>query len=204
MDAPSYEELLTHYQVGRSQMEETCTDHHLTEFGSQLDEWEKLASFLISSKDIEDIKTQGGKGLNGIRLLQYWKQACGFKATYKTLVRALLQIGRTDLAEKVIGLVHSERESVQSPPSPSEFNQVAPKSPASSSGMEDESSTAMSPLSLPATPSEQIAQVTSTPRELDLAEKVITLRQSSRDIPTGLPSLQSPTTSISNTETYSI
>ena len=61
MEAPSYEELLTHYKVGSSLIEQTCTDCHLTEVGSQLDEWEKLASFLISSRDIEEIKSQGGK-----------------------------------------------------------------------------------------------------------------------------------------------
>ena len=62
----------------------------------------KLAFSLRIPSEIEDIKSQGGKGMKGIRLLQCWKQRYGSKATYKVLVETLLQIGRADLAEKVV------------------------------------------------------------------------------------------------------
>ena len=103
------------------------------------------------------------------KLLKCWKQRCGSKATYRTLVKALLQINRTDLAEKVVALLQSLRDSVQHPPSLSDYNLPVPTSPASSSGMESASSSvAMSPLSLPATPSEHIAEeVIATLRELE-------------------------------------
>ena len=167
MAVPTYEELLAHFKVDSSLMEQTCTDHHLTEFGSQLDEWEKLASFLsVPGSEIEDIKSQGGKGMKGIRLLQYWKQMCGFKATYKALVKSLLQINRTDLAQVV--LQKSLINNVHSPPSPSEISLATPTSPVSSSGIED-----IPPLpdisSLPdlANTDEQTTQVMLTLQELE-------------------------------------
>ena len=84
MAVPTYEELLAHCKVDSSLMDQTCNAHHLTEFGSQLDDWEKLASFLrIPSLEIEEIKSQGGKGMKGIRLLQCWKQRRASMATYK-------------------------------------------------------------------------------------------------------------------------
>ena len=159
MAVPTYDELLAHCNVDSSLMEQTCNDHHLTEFGSQLDEWEKLALFLsIPSLETDEIKSQGGKGMKGIRLLRYWKQMCGFKATYKALVNALLQINRADQAEKLVALQKSLRDTVQSPPSPSETSQATPISPTSSSGIEDMSPPAAMFPSLPTSPSEHAAQ----------------------------------------------
>ena len=170
MAVPTYEELLAHCNVDSSLMEQNVSDDHLIEFASQLDEWKKLALYLkIPNSEIEDIKSQGGKGMKGIRLLKCWRQRCGSLATYKALVIALLQISRTDLAEKVITLRQSLRDTVQSPPSPNETSLVSPTSPASSSGIEDMSPPAVvSPSSLPATPSEHTAQeVISTLKELE-------------------------------------
>ena len=150
MAVPTYEELLTHCSVNNYLMEQTCNDYHLTEFGAQLDEWERLASFLsVPSSEVEDIKSQGGKGMKGIRLLQFWKRMCGFKATYKAIVKALLQIYRADLAEKVVALQMSLKNTVQSPPSPSETSLATPTSPASSSGTEDTYSIAIMSPSTP-------------------------------------------------------
>ena len=69
MAVPTYEELLAHCNVDSSLIEQTCNDHHLIECGCQLDEWERLALFLsMPSPEIEEIKSQGGKGMKGIKL----------------------------------------------------------------------------------------------------------------------------------------
>ena len=170
MPVSTYEELLAHYNVNSSLMEQTFSDDHLIEFSSKLDEWEKLSlSLKIPSSEIEDIKSQGGKGMKGIRLLQCWKQRYGSKATYKTLVEALVQIGRIDLAEKVITLRRSLKDVTHSPPSPSEISQATPTSPASSSGIEDVSPPgAMSPSTELANAGKQMKQsVTLTLTELE-------------------------------------
>ena len=83
-------------------------------------------------------------------------------------MEALLQISRADFAEKVVALLQSLSNSVQSPPILNESNLTAPTSPASSSGIEDASSSAaISPLSPSATPTEHRAQVISTLKELE-------------------------------------
>ena len=153
MAVPTYEELLAHCNVDGSLMDQTFSNNHLMELGSQLDEWEKLAlSFQIPSSEIEDIKSQGGKRMKGIRLLQCWKQRCGSMATYKVLVKALLLISRTDLAE-VIALQKSSQDTIPSlcPPSPSETSRSTPTSPVSSRCIQDMTPlAATSPSSLPA------------------------------------------------------
>ena len=156
MAVPTYEELIAHCKMDSSLMESTFSDDYLIEFASQLDEWEKLAlSLKIPSSETEDIKSQGGKGMKGIRLLQCWKQRRGSLATYKALVKALLQISRTDLAEKAIALQKSSQDTTHSscPLSPSLATSTLPTS---SSGTEDMS--AISPSTLLATPTEQTVQ----------------------------------------------
>ena len=127
--------------------------------------WEKLARFIgLPGPGIAGIKSLGDAEEQRIRMLECWKQRCGSMATYEAMVKALLQISRTDLAEKVITLRQSSRatptlESAtanQNLSCPIESSLEAPTSPASSSGIEDAcSSAAMTPMSLPATPSEQ-------------------------------------------------
>ena len=159
-------------------MKQAFDDEHLREFSLTLDTWEKLARFLgMPSPDIANIKSHGDAEEQRIRMLECWKQICGSMATYEAMVKALLKIRRTDLAEKVITLRQSSLDITkfgttitnQTLSCPMESSLTAPTSPASSSGIEDAySSSAMSPLSLPATPSEHTAQeVISTLRELE-------------------------------------
>ena len=152
MAVPTYEGLLAHCNVDSSLMEQTFNDDHLMKLATNLDSCEMLAMFLgMPDTEIKVIMSQGDVGVQRIKLLKCWKQRCGSMATYKRLVEALLQINRTDLAEKVVALLQQNH---------SESNQTPPKSPASSSGIEDAfSSAAMSPLSLPATPRQHRAQV---------------------------------------------
>ena len=168
MAVPTYEELLAHCNVDSSLMGQTFSDDHLMEFSSQLEKWESLAlSLRLPSTEIENIKGAGDIEMQRYKLLKCWKQRCGSMATYKALVKALLQTSRTDLAEKVIAFQKSLKES---PPSPSETNLATLTSPASSCGTEDMSpSVTMSP-SLLATPSKHeqtVHQVISTLKKLE-------------------------------------
>ena len=159
-------------------MKQTFDDEHLKEFALTLDMWEKLARFLrMPSPDIANIKSQGDMEEQKIKMLECWKQRRGSMATYEIMVKALLQISRTDLAEKVIILKKSSTNTHTLETTTinhtllcsSESSLTGPTSPASSSGMEDaHSPAAMLPLSLPATPSEHTAaEVASTLRELE-------------------------------------
>ena len=165
MAVPTYDDLLARHDVENSIMKVTFSDEDLRQFSLSLDTWEKLARFIgLPGPDIANIKSQGDAEEQRIRMLECWKQRCGSTATYEAMVKALLQIGRTDLAEKVItlrdppkGILALESATAnQILMSPGESNLEIPTSPASSSGIEDASSSAaMSPMSLPAYPSEQ-------------------------------------------------
>ena len=131
MDAPTYEELLIRHKMDEPVMEDLPNEDLLMKFASKLDHWETLAKYLkLSSQEIENLKRQGDLRLQSIKMLECWKQRCGQGATHKAMVKALLEIGRTDLAEMVF-------ESLQG----RENSPATPTSPASSSAVED-----MSPL----------------------------------------------------------
>ena len=105
MAVPTYDELLAECKVTSLSMGQAFADDHLQKFSLQLDKWEKLARFMgIPTPDIENIKSQGDMEEQKSKMLVCWKQRLGSKATYEAMAKALLQIGRTDLAEWVIAL----------------------------------------------------------------------------------------------------
>ena len=110
MAVPTYDELLAHYEVDSSTMRETFDDKHLRQFSLTLDIWETLAKFLeMPTSDIANIKSQGDAIEHRLKMLEHWKQRRGSMATHEAMVKVLLQISRTDLAEKVISLRRSSR-----------------------------------------------------------------------------------------------
>ena len=174
MAVPTYDELLAHYDLDSSIMRETFDDKCLRQFSLTLDVWETLAKFLeMPNTDIVNIKSHRDVVVQTLKMLECWKQRCGSMATYEAMVKALLQINRTDLAEKVITLRKLSRSSKKMITNKilscsKEHNQTPPTSPAGSSGIEDSSSSAaILPLSIPATPNEHTAEVISTLGELE-------------------------------------
>ena len=166
MAVPTYEELLARCDLYSSCMDDTFSDNHLRELSSMVDRWERLAKFLgMPNSDIDYIKSQGDAEEQRLQMLECWKQRCGSAATYKTMIKALLQINRTDLAEKVtllrqsISNTHTLESISQAPLSPREIWLATPTSPASSSGTEMSPPAAMSPLTPLTITDEQTAQV---------------------------------------------
>ena len=162
MAVPTYDELLAHYDMDISIMRETFDDKCLRQFSLTLDVWETLAKFLgMPNSDISNIKSHGDATEQKIRMLETWKQRCGSMTAYEAMVKALLQISRTDLAEKVITIRQSliSLQNHQTPSHPKESTLTVSTSPANSSGIENKSSLAtMTPMSLPATTGEHTAQ----------------------------------------------
>jgi hypothetical protein len=145
-------------------MRETFDDKHLRQFSLTLDIWETLAKFLeMPTSDIANIKSQGDAVVQSLRMLEHWKQRCGSMATYEAMVKVLLQISRTDLAEKVIILRKSSRPlkniTAKTLSCLNESNLTSSTSPANSSGVDNAaSSAAPSSLSFAADPREHTAQ----------------------------------------------
>ena len=172
MAIPTYDELLAHYEVDSSTMRETCDDKHLRQFSLTLDIWETLAKFLeMPTSDIANIKSQGDAVVQSLKMLEHWKQRRGSMATYEAMVKVLLQISRTDLAEKIITLRKSSSRPLKNitAETPLYLNESSPTShtsPASSNGVDSSaSSAALSSLSLAADPTP--LDVISTLRKLE-------------------------------------
>ena len=143
MAVPTYDELLAKRRVTTSAMEQTFNKDDLQKFSLELDRWEKLARFIgIPNPEIENIKSQGDMDEQKIKMLVCWKQRRGSMATYEAMARALLQIGRTDLAEEVISFrrlvsftqhdTEDTQTDIRTDPS-NEPIQATPPSPGSSS-----------------------------------------------------------------------
>ena len=113
MAVPSYEDILVRWNVDSSLMKLKFSEDHKMELASKLESsnCEVLVRHLgLDSSEIEDTKGEGNAELQRIRMLECWKQRCGSMATYEVLAKALLQIKRTDLAEEVVALTLSLRD----------------------------------------------------------------------------------------------
>ena len=162
MAVPTYDELLAKRRVTTSAMEQTFDRDDLQKFSLELDRWEKLARFIgIPTPEIENIKSQGDMDEQKIKMLVCWKQRRGSMATYEAMARALLQIGRTDLAEEVIAfrcpvsvlqntVTDSDTQAgTQTEPSNEPLQVTGPPSPGNSSGIGEMSPDPRTPAVLP-------------------------------------------------------
>ena len=144
MAVPTYDELLARNNIEKSTMRQPIEDKHLREFSLSLDAWERLARHLgIPNTDIRSIKSQGDEEEQRDRMLECWKQRCGSGATYEELVKVLLRLNRTDLAEKAASLrLSTYMSEAKTQPNPLECSLALPPSQAmaSSGGIEDISS----------------------------------------------------------------
>ena len=111
------EDLTKRFEIPDSILENEVSDGDIREVSTFLESWKLVAPHLgLSKGEIEAIdrdgKTEEEKRL---LMLQRWKQALVFKATYKKLINALLSVRRADVAVKVCQVV-SFALAKQSPP----------------------------------------------------------------------------------------
>ena len=83
-------------------LEQRCSDEDLLQISRDLVEWRNLAPHLaLTDTDLEDLEGGRSEQERRLKALRKWKRKAGFTATYKNLVSALLQVGDTELAEKL-------------------------------------------------------------------------------------------------------
>ena len=101
------DELLEEEGVFSTQLDKTCTREHLRGIAMFLESWRTVASHLgLSNAEVEEVQRDGTEEKERKRkILEVWKARFGFKATYKVLIEALLEIGRADQAQEVCHLL---------------------------------------------------------------------------------------------------
>ena len=114
MAVPSYEEIIAKWNVDSSLMELAFSEGHLIQLSSEIDI--DICKLLAIKLQIPPADTKGIMSHRnvGVEILECWRQRRGSMATYKELAMALLGISRTDLAEKVVALVLSVKETTTS------------------------------------------------------------------------------------------
>ena len=177
MVVPSYEEVLAKWNVDISLMELSFSDDHLIELSSKIDidVCELLGLKLgIPRADINGIMNQRNVGVQPVKILECWRQRRGSMATYKILTKALLRISRTDLAEEVVALVISSKEtstSVNQSPTHTCSMAALPPSPACNSGIQDifpqATASSLSLITNPKVQTVQALEITSILTELE-------------------------------------
>ena len=97
------EELTERYKIPSDVLDIEISIDDIRKISTFLESWKLVAPYLgLSEGDIQAVNRDGtSEEEKRLLMLQRWKQALIFKATYKKLVDALLSIKRADLAANV-------------------------------------------------------------------------------------------------------
>ena len=101
------EKLLTEVGVQPEKLNERISDDHLCEIALFLTEWKTVVPFLgLDENDVNIIEEEEKKEqVRKLKALRKWKSKFAFEATYRKLVKVLLSLTMTDVAEKVCHLL---------------------------------------------------------------------------------------------------
>ena len=117
--AVTVQELAEHFKLSAdSDLRQQVSNEHIKEISTILESWKLVASHLgLSQGEIEAIDNDGkNEEQKRLLMLQKWKQALFFKATYQKLLEALLAVRRADLGGKVCKMMAaSSHHSIQKP-----------------------------------------------------------------------------------------
>ena len=107
----SVEELQAHYNVSSDVMNKTCSEKHILDISIFLDDWRLVAPRIgLEQHDVDAVIRNAHKEEERrLNVFRKWKGKCGYKATYRRLIEALLAIGRADLAERVCKVFISDK-----------------------------------------------------------------------------------------------
>ena len=98
----SLQNLIERCKLSDKQLDETLSKEHMREASRVIDNHEILGPELgLSAAEMAAIDQRQVPVLQRVAMLQKWKQKLAWKATYRTLVEALLKCSRADLAQHV-------------------------------------------------------------------------------------------------------
>ena len=101
------DELLDEEGVSPAQLDKPCTREHLRDIALFLESWRTVAPHLgLLKAQVEEVERDGTEEKERKwKILEVWKARFAFKATYKVLIEALLEIGSADQAQEVCHLL---------------------------------------------------------------------------------------------------
>ena len=108
MAGVTLEDCVKQFSISVELLDTTVSDKHIDEVSRFL-EWKRVAPYLkLDDSEVDKVNSDGKDELERrFKTLQKWKRKFSFKATYKSLIQALLDSGRAKHAEKVCKLLAS-------------------------------------------------------------------------------------------------
>ena len=93
--------------IKRELLHKKCSDQHLKNIAKELTEWRLIASWLSLKTIVDDLDkdVHFDEKDKRQRMLEGWQKEKGAEATYWAPAEALLQVGRMDLAEKLLSFL---------------------------------------------------------------------------------------------------
>ena len=111
MTTNALDELLIAYGLSREALKRRVSEKHRQNVAAAIGtDWETLASCIaIPREDVDDIKLDQTKQVNmRLAMMRRWHELYGSKATYLELINGLMQVGRRDLSESLLGQIHTK------------------------------------------------------------------------------------------------
>lgn len=105
-------DLVRHAGISLEDLDQQCSDDDLLKFSKLCDPWEEVGYHLrLKEPQINAIKEYIGTGLRRIKTLHKWKELYPGEATYKTLIKALLDCEKNDRALMVCKRIYDSKVS---------------------------------------------------------------------------------------------
>ena len=102
----SSDDLAARFGLGADELRKPCEERLFSNLANFINPWREIFSSLLSRIDIDDINNENNsEQAKRIAALHKWKERKGSEATYKILVRALLDNGVMDQAESMCKLL---------------------------------------------------------------------------------------------------
>ena len=111
------EDLTERFKIPSGVLENEVSVDDIRKISTFLESWKLVAIYLgLNEGEVEAIDKDGkSEEEKRLLMLQRWKQALVFKATYKKLVNGLLSVRRADLAVKVCQTVLTSMPGASTP-----------------------------------------------------------------------------------------
>ena len=103
------EKLRIKFELTKEQLQEQCSDEHLTAI-SKFVSWNAVGPYLVSRKDMSDIRKDGKYEQDRRALLiDKWEDS-GSEATYVAMITAMLKAKKGKEAKEIFKLLRPERK----------------------------------------------------------------------------------------------
>ena len=106
----TFDQLVEHVGISKDILEQECTDEHVREIATLLQNWYTYA-VALGLQEAQILEIESNKildpAMKAKKVLCFWKSTYAFKATYSFLIKVCIANHNVDVAEKICMIVKS-------------------------------------------------------------------------------------------------